>query len=284
MAVAAIVLRPAEGLLHSGKGPLGQWGIVAIGLSVAWTVVAMFVTRRLRHRIGADRTALPPGEERLRQAAVPLLVAGPGVIGVLGLVLHRFDHRSTPPTPPVGPLPSSQPTGPNKETSGGSSGHEWALPPYLLLGLLAAVVVVIIAVAVVPRLRRHGLRVPPHLDPAGAAAEAEDALLLLYAVRSGRRALVDAGDPRAAVIACYAAMEDALAASGVRRRASDSPADLLTRAVDAGLAPTPAAPRLTALFREARYSSHPMDAAHREAAAEALETIASLLQDRESAR
>ncbi|WP_405594438.1 DUF4129 domain-containing protein [Streptomyces sp. NBC_01092] len=286
LAVAAIVLRPAEGLLHSGKGPLGQWGIVAIGLSVAWTVGAIFVTRRLRHRIGADRTALPPGEERLRQAAVPLLVAGPGVIGVLALVLHRFDHRSTPPAPPEGPLPSSQPSVPNKETSGGSSGHEWALPPYLLLGLLAAVVVVIIAVAVVPRLRRHGLRVPPHLDPAGAPAETEDedAHLLLSAVHSGRRALVDAGDARAAVIACYAAMEDALAASGVQRRASDSPADLLTRAVDAGLAPTAAAPRLTALFREARYSSHPMDATHREAAAEALETIASLLQDRESAR
>ncbi|MFD4262867.1 DUF4129 domain-containing protein [Streptomyces sp. NPDC058534] len=89
---------------------------------------------------------------------------------------------------------------------------------------------------------------------------------------------------RSRVIACYAAMEDALVASGVRRHASDSPADLLTRAADAGLAPSPAAPRLTTLFREARYSSHPMGPSHREAAAGALEEIASLLQDREAQR
>ncbi|OSC57422.1 hypothetical protein B5181_32425, partial [Streptomyces sp. 4F] len=60
--------------------------------------------------------------------------------------------------------------------------------------------------------------------------------------------------------------------------------DLLSRAVAAGLAPGPAAPRLTALFREARFSSHPMDASHREAAADALEEIASMLLDREEAR
>ncbi|WP_446048069.1 DUF4129 domain-containing protein, partial [Streptomyces olivaceus] len=42
-------------------------------------------------------------------------------------------------------------------------------------------------------------------------------------------------------------------------------------------------PRLAALFREARYSSHPMDASHREAAADALEEIASLLRDRAAA-
>ncbi|MYS56611.1 DUF4129 domain-containing protein, partial [Streptomyces sp. SID6013] len=72
----------------------------------------------------------------------------------------------------------------------------------------------------------------------------------------------------------------ALAASGVRRQASDSPSDLLTRAADAGFAPGPAGPRLTALFREARYSSHPMDGSHRAAAAAALDEIATLLGDR----
>ncbi|MFD6190518.1 DUF4129 domain-containing protein [Streptomyces sp. NPDC060275] len=74
----------------------------------------------------------------------------------------------------------------------------------------------------------------------------------------------------------------ALAASGVPRHASDSPADLLTRAAGAGRTPGPAAPRLTALFREARYSSHPMDGSHRKAAADALEEIAALLRDREA--
>ncbi|MFB7652552.1 MULTISPECIES: DUF4129 domain-containing protein [unclassified Streptomyces] len=285
LAVAALVLRPAEGLLHSGQGPLGHWGIVAIGSSVAWAVGVMLGVERLRPRIAAERDPLTPGEERLRRPAVPLLLAGPGVIGVLALVMHRFNHRSTSPAPPVDlPPPVSPPPVIGRTDPEGGSGHGYSLPLYVLLGLLAAVVVVVVTVVVVRRLRRRGLTVPALPERAGAPAEDEDARLLLSAVHSGRRALADTGDARTAVIACYAAMEDALVASGVRRHASDSPADLLTRAADAGLAPGPAAPRLTTLFREARYSSHPMGPSHREAAAGALEEIASLLQEREAQR
>ncbi|MFF8682667.1 DUF4129 domain-containing protein [Streptomyces sp. NPDC015237] len=285
LAVAALVLRPADGLLRSGQGPLGHWGIVAIGSSVAWAVGVMLAVERLRPRIAADRGPLTPGEERLRRAAVPLLLAGPGVIGVLALVMHRFNHRSTSPDPPVDmPPPVSPPPGLGRADSEGGSGHGYSLPLYVLLGLPAAVVVVVVVVLVVRRLRRRGLTVPALPERSGAPAEDEDARLLLSAVHSGRRALADSGDARTAVIACYAAMEDALVASGLRRHASDSPADLLTRAADAGLAPGPAAPRLTALFREARYSSHPMGHPHREAAAGALEEIASLLRHREARR
>ncbi|MFG2324898.1 DUF4129 domain-containing protein [Streptomyces sp. NPDC048568] len=285
LAVAALVLRPAEGLLHSGQGPLGHWGIVAIGSSVAWAAGVMLVVERLRSRIAAGRDPLTPGEERLRRAAVPLLLAGPGVIGVLALVMHRFNRRSTSPTPPVElPPPVSPPPVLGRADPEGGSGHGSSVPLYVLLGLLASVVAVVAVVPLVRRLRRRGLTVPALPERAGAPAGDEDARLLLAAVHSGRRALADTGDARTAVIACYAAMEDALVASGLRRHASDSPADLLTRASDAGLAPGPAAPRLTTLFREARYSSHPMGPSHREAAARALEEIASLLQHGEAQR
>ncbi|WP_217247186.1 DUF4129 domain-containing protein [Streptomyces sp. AC602_WCS936] len=288
LAVAALVLRPEEGLLHSGEGPLGHWGFIVIGASVAWTVAVMKAVQRLRPRFNSYRAALPPGEERLRELAAPLLLAGAGVIGVLALVLHRFstggDQPAPPPVVPT-PLPTQPvPGDPMPGQEGGDPGHDASLPLYLLLGLLAAVVVVLVVVAVVRRLRRLGLRVPQRPGLAAPVTEDDDARLLLSAVRSGRRALADTGDARAAVIACYAGMEDALVASGVPRHASDSPADLLARAVTAGLAPGPAAPRLTALFREARYSSHPMDASHREAAADALEEIDALLRDREDAR
>ncbi|MBZ6130126.1 DUF4129 domain-containing protein [Streptomyces olivaceus] len=286
LAVAALALRPAEALLHSGKGPLGRLGIVAIAAAVAWTFGTMLVVQRLRPRFGADRMSLPPVEERLREAAGPLLLAAAGAVGVLTLVLHGFTRDSTisvpqPAVPTVVPSPSaSAETVPPQDT--GDSG--FSVPLHLVLGLLAALVLVLVVLAVVRRLRRFGLRMPQLPGPAGAVPEDEDARLLLSAVRSGRRALADTGaDARAAVIACYAAMEDALVASGVPRHASDSPADLLTRAAEAGLAPGRAAPRLTALFREARYSSHPMDASHREAAADALEEIASLLRDRAAA-
>ncbi|OWA12016.1 hypothetical protein B9W62_08235 [Streptomyces sp. CS113] len=288
LAVAALALRPAEGLLHSGRGPLGHWGFVTIGVSVAWTVGAWTVVQNLRHRFGADRLSLPPREERLREAAAPLLLATTGVVGVLALVLHRFstgDSTSGPP-PPLAPDPMPTPTlaGRPPGQRHGSTDHS-SLPLHLVLVLLAAVAVVLVVVAVVRRLRRFGLRVPQRPGLAGTATQDDDARLLLSAVHSGRRALAGTGaDARAAVIACYAAMEDALAASGVPRHASDSPADLLSRAAGAGFAPGSAAPRLTALFREARYSSHPMDASHRAAAADALEEIASLLGAREGDR
>ncbi|MFA3876191.1 DUF4129 domain-containing protein [Streptomyces sp. MMCC 100] len=286
LAVAALVLRPVEGLLHSGQGPLGRWGIVAIAASAAWTIGVWTAVRRLRPRFGAARMDLPPVEERLREVAAPLLLSATGVIGVLALVLHRFSTGDGTPGPPppeaTGPAPEPAfATPPPQERPHGSTDHS-SLPLYLVLAVLAAVVVVLVAVAVVRRLRRFRLSVPHRPGPAGTAPQDDDARLLLSAVHSGRRALAGTDDDaRAAVIACYAAMEDALAASGVPRHASDSPADLLTRAADAGFAPGPAAPRLTALFREARYSSHPMDGSHRSAAATALEEIASLLGDRE---
>jgi hypothetical protein len=288
LAVAALVLRPPEGLLHSGEGPLGQWGLFVVGSSLGWSIAVMRVVGRFRPRFHADGVTLPPGEERLREIAAPLLLAGAGAIGVLALVLHRFSRSDTPAAPPpVAPPEISARPDPGRPAPEGEPGAPAGLPSlplHLVLGLLAAVVVVIVAVVVVRRLRRLGFHVPQHPGPAGTVTEDDDARLLLSAVRSGRRALAGTGDARAAVIACYAAMEDALVASGVPRHASDSPADLLARAVGAGLAPGPAAPRLTALFREARYSSHPMDDSHREAATDALEEIASLLRDREGAR
>ncbi|MEW2449353.1 hypothetical protein AB0896_17600 [Streptomyces parvulus] len=100
LAVATLVLRPEGGLLRSGQGPLGHMGVVAVASSVAWTLGAMRVVERLRPRIATDRGAPSVREERLRRAAVPLLMAGPVVIGVLALVMHRFNRRSASTTPP----------------------------------------------------------------------------------------------------------------------------------------------------------------------------------------
>ncbi|NEB74578.1 DUF4129 domain-containing protein [Streptomyces sp. SID14478] len=285
LAVTALVLRPDHGLLHSGKGPLGRFGVVAIALCLAWAVGLMRAAQHLRARITAERTALGPVEERLRQAVFALLLVGPAALGVLALVLHRFTHRKTSATVPPA-TPSEQPTQlpplpppADHDAQHGSS----ALPLYLLLGLVLACALGWAVFVLVRRLRLRGLTVPS-LGPAPPGTDADDRELLLSAVESGRRALDDGGDARAAVIACYAAMEEALAVSGVDRRASDSPADLLLRAARAGLADGPAAPRLTALFREARYSSHPMDDTQRAAAATALEEIATRLQEREGVR
>ena len=78
---------------------------------------------------------------------------------------------------------------------------------------------------------------------------------------------------REAIIACYAAMEISLAVAGSPRRAADTPEELLNRAVGSGVIRTPAARRLTALFREARFSPHELADAQRQAARAALADI-----------
>jgi hypothetical protein len=86
-------------------------------------------------------------------------------------------------------------------------------------------------------------------------------------------------DVRAAVIACYAAMEESLIAGGVRRHAADSPADLLRRASEAGLLAGLAPHQLAGLFREARYSTHPMAESDLRRARSALDEISALLAE-----
>jgi hypothetical protein len=113
------------------------------------------------------------------------------------------------------------------------------------------------------------------------AAE-DDQDQLREAVESGRSALRLLDDARAAIIACYAAMEQALARAGAARSAADTPYELLLRAADRGLTRTDAATRLTTLFYEARFSSHPMPPARRDDAQRALDELAASLAEPES--
>lgn len=97
------------------------------------------------------------------------------------------------------------------------------------------------------------------------------------AVESGRAALAEVDDARAAIIACYVAMERSLAERGTQRSAADTPDELLARAVAAGTVRGPAASRLTALFYEARFSTHPVAASQRTGARAALDELAAEL-------
>ncbi|MFI0408143.1 DUF4129 domain-containing protein [Actinomadura sp. 3N508] len=93
------------------------------------------------------------------------------------------------------------------------------------------------------------------------------------AAAAGSRALRSTDDARAAVIACYTAMEGILAAAGAAPLDSDTPAEVLARASGAGIAGLGAATTLTTLFREARYSVHPVTERHRAEALAALESL-----------
>jgi hypothetical protein len=81
-------------------------------------------------------------------------------------------------------------------------------------------------------------------------------------------------DPRAAIIACYVAMERALAhAPGAVPLASDTPSEVLARAVQHHALSADSATELVELFTEARFSPHVMNEDHREAAIQALHRV-----------
>ena len=95
----------------------------------------------------------------------------------------------------------------------------------------------------------------------------------MAALAAGARVLHEDQDPRAAIIGCYAAMERSLADAGSPPRLADTPAEVLGRATASGLVRSSWASMLTGLFRQARYSSHPMTEADRAAAIGALTQV-----------
>jgi uncharacterized protein DUF4129 len=136
-------------------------------------------------------------------------------------------------------------------------GSSWPL-------LMALTIAAVLAAALVTSARRAA---HPRLPPGPGLAAVEP---LVQALAAGAGALADDPDPRAAIVGCYAAMERSLASAGAPPQAADTPAQVLDRASAEGLVQTSAAGTLTALFRRARYSTHTMTEADRDAARHAL--------------
>ena len=139
-----------------------------------------------------------------------------------------------------------------------SSGSAWPL----IAGMVIAIAVVV-TVTVLSRRRR----------PAGPPNQDRHLAALSQSLAAGRAALNQGGDPRAAIIACYAAMERGFAAAGSGPAAADTPAEVLARATQGGLVRSGSAAALTGLFRRARYSTEPMTGADAAQAASAMDRL-----------
>ena len=137
----------------------------------------------------------------------------------------------------------------------------------MLLGM-AVVLAIALTVAVLHR------RAP--VDVAEAPEDGADAEVLADAVVAAEQAMERHDDTRAAIIAAYREMAARLGpAAG--DRASDTPTELLDRAVSAGLVSRSAALELTELFREARFSRHALAPTARAAAEAALARVSAEL-------
>ncbi|WP_071286758.1 DUF4129 domain-containing protein [Mycolicibacterium llatzerense] len=170
----------------------------------------------------------------------------------------------TPPTavPPPAPMPVPPPQ-----------------PEHSVFGYLLATTVVMLLLwgaAVIVRRRRqtNEPQLPiDHADEPPVAVSTPESL-----TRAAEFGLAEIGDrsrgPRESIIACYAAMECALAdAPGAEPQDSDTPSEVLARAVEHHALHAGSATELVALFAEARFSPHVMSERHRDIAAEALRRV-----------
>ncbi|MFI6950921.1 DUF4129 domain-containing protein [Streptomyces sp. NPDC050422] len=282
-----MLLPPDTGLFVKGRGPLGGNPVLVVVLALLSVLGGFALRGKYLEKVGVDKE-LSPVERRLTDGVSRVLLAAPLVLPLLILGLHRFgssggshgaDHGPSPfPSARQEPVRTPPPPVPDA----GHSGHSTHFGPMRILLVLGIVLLAVAVVFAGLHLWRNLTR-PPESEAAATYTTLDDEQeRLAQAVDSGRRALLDGTDTRAAVIACYVAMEESLADSGVARRASDSPQDLLERAAASGLPVGAAAADLTALFREARYSTHPMDGSHRDRAAAALAEIADGLLSRAS--
>lgn len=85
--------------------------------------------------------------------------------------------------------------------------------------------------------------------------------------------LRDDPDTRRAIIAAYARMERALAATGIPRRPSEAPYEYLARALESLHTSASSVTRLTDLFERAKFSRHIPDESMREDAIDALVAV-----------
>ena len=255
--------------LHGWHGPYHQDG-VAIGVGLEIILAGLLVAVLVRGRRPTDDFRVDRVRGVLRAALLAGLAAIPAVL-LLAVPLHP--HPLPPQPLPTAPQPTVRPT----LTRPPHPGHVFRLP---LAGILYALLILALIggiVACVVLLRR---RQPEHdvLPPEEAWVAEGQRSDLRDAVSSGRRALAGLDDARAAIIACYVAMERSLAAAGADHEAADTPDEFLARAAAAGLVRGAAAGELTGLFYEARFSAHELTTAQRDTARGALEQLAADLR------
>jgi hypothetical protein len=255
--------------LHGWHGPYHRDG-VAIGVGLEIILAGLLIAVLVRGRRPSDDFRVDRVRGVLRAALLAGLAAIPAVL-LLAVPLHP--HPLPPQPLPTAPQPTVRPT----LTRPPHPGHVFRLP---LAGILYALLILALIggiVACVVLLRR---RQPEHdvLPPEEASVAEGQRSDLRDAVSSGRRALAGLDDARAAIIACYVAMERSLAAAGADHEAADTPDEFLARAAAAGLVRGAAAGELTGLFYEARFSAHELTTAQRDAARRALEQLAADLR------
>jgi Domain of unknown function (DUF4129) len=259
LAVTVTGLRARGTFAHGGnQTAAGASGAVlatvlsaAEGLAVIAFIVVLASARPQRQPKGDD-------EEELWRPNIPWWAKAVGVLLAVAALVTPFAVLFTRKPRQLGPRPL--PSGPPKISLGHAATSSASSVWPLIIGMVIAIAVVV--ALTVPARRKRSARAQPK-DRTRLAT-------LLDSLAAGSDALSAGGEPRAAIIACYAAMERGFAAAGSAPAVADTPAEVLARATRAGLVRPEPAETLTGMFRRARYSTYPMTSADSRVAADAL--------------
>ena len=123
------------------------------------------------------------------------------------------------------------------------------------------------------QLRRRPPPPPPEVDFDVVETARRVAGSIARDAEQQRRLLTDDGQPRNGIVACWHRFEEQAADTGVVREDWETSAEFTLRVLDLVEADSGPVTRLAALYREARFSDHPLDESHRTAALAALDAI-----------
>jgi uncharacterized membrane protein YidH (DUF202 family) len=219
---------------------------VALAVVVLPVAIYMFVTGREE-----ERPTLPARKNWVLAVFVSMIVGS--VVAVL-LLRYLHDHHG------AHDNPVSQLAGLAKHGSRTAGVVQFDWGPVIVVATLAVVALGAAAWFAVERRRVHRRTELP---------TAELALALERTIADLRAE----ADPRKAVIAAYAQMERALAEAELPRGPSEAPREYLGRVLPEVGASTASVERLTELFERAKFSPHAIDAAMKEQAIDALESL-----------
>ena len=248
--------RPSEGFLDAVVS------LFVVGMAIATVVVAVMVSFFGRYQ--------PDGSPRKRKSTVQSLVTFLVAMALLTIVVRSLAGSVGPRLRP--PAPQGAAGGGDSSAASARYEPEFTVWPVLAVAALAGIAVV--AWWLAARGRRQA-REPHGTTPAEALADVlAETLDDLRAER----------DPRRAVIAAYARMERALAASGLPRDPSEAPEEYLRKILSDLAVTGRAAARLTSLFAWARFSGHDVRPEMKEEAIETLEQVQHELAATDAAR
>jgi Domain of unknown function (DUF4129) len=255
--------------------------VAMLGVSVLILAVAIIV--RLRDPRRAALNASPLSERFSDGRGRPtwqVLLIGAAVLFAWLLAVWLLSHfvvLHVGGQPPGGP-PSTAATPPNnaaRPSPPRDVGADRDVVRYLIAATVAMFVLIVVGAVATGRRRR--VAEPPlvaaEISLPPAAPSTSESL-----VRAAEVGLAEIGDrsrePRAAIIACYAAMERELSrVPGAVPQDFDTPTEVLARAVESHALHGDSAAELVNLFEEARFSPHVMSEAHRMSALSVLQLV-----------